>query len=422
MASTATDLTNESVSQDVDLLDAHVISQSRQDAIPVSLYADGEPLPDGPSNVEGPPASPSVFHSVQLPQGNRIFLDICSGMTRPLSAALLNMGADVLSYDLLLRNDHNLLDDSSFEQLLRVCSSGQVGYGGASPSCGQYSRLKLRNDAGLKALRTPEFLDGVPGLSASELQKVQESHTMLIRCVLCLTLIFHAGGHVHLEQPPSAMSWLEPAVQQFLTLISAFCTFISACRYGANWYKSWLFAGSYAPISQLGMLCNHPPGSHVSIAGQLDSNGEFLSKQTVCYPTLLAERFAGIVQPLLSHHSHDWQWCELNNLMPIKPVDAPPFSLEVGGGLPSHPDWSQSERTEVDHLKLLRQSWRDRIIQQRLDRHLLAYLANPDISSPPFSAEILAPFVQEIEEFINSSGLHGPSGTISPWRLAFCIP
>ena len=40
---------------------------------------------------------------------------------------------------------------------------------------------------------------------------------MLSRCVEVLTLVFQAGGHVHLEQPLNAMSWLEKVV----TTISA---------------------------------------------------------------------------------------------------------------------------------------------------------------------------------------------------------
>ena len=95
----------------------------------------------------------------------------------------------------------DLLNDGSYEQLLRICSSGQVAYGAASPSCAHYSRLKLHRP-GPKALRTPEFLDGVPGLSSAELLQVQESFMMLSRTITCLTLIFQAGG-----RPPRATTF-----------------------------------------------------------------------------------------------------------------------------------------------------------------------------------------------------------------------
>ena len=69
----------------------------------------------------------------------RIFLDICSGATRPLSQACLNRGKCILSFDILINADMDLLNDNSYEQLLRLCSSGVVPYASASPSCGQYS-------------------------------------------------------------------------------------------------------------------------------------------------------------------------------------------------------------------------------------------------------------------------------------------
>ena len=268
-------------------------------------------------------ASVSSLHFA-VPEG-RIFLDICSGSTRPLSAAVLALGCDVLSFDILLDASMDLLRDDSYEQLLRICSSGQVGYGSASPACCHYSRLKLRPGPGPKALRTPDALQGVPGLNSHDLQKVQESYLMLSRCVTCLMLIFQAGGHVHLEPPPSAMSWLEDCVQQFLKLTSAWCIVIAACAHGKDWYKTWMFASSFSELCSLGALCQHPPDSHLPIRGIDPASGEFVSRQTACYPEALADRFAKLVDPLLSHNGYDWSWRNRHSILPIKGRYAAPF-------------------------------------------------------------------------------------------------
>ena len=87
---------------------------------------------------------------------SRIFLDIYSGATRPLSQACLNRGKCILSFDILINADMDLLNDNSYEQLLRLCPSGVVAYASASPSCGQYSRLKLR-PGGPPPVRTPDY-------------------------------------------------------------------------------------------------------------------------------------------------------------------------------------------------------------------------------------------------------------------------
>ena len=340
-----------------------------------------------------------------VPDG-RIFLDICSGSTRPLSAAVLAMGCDVLSFDILLDSAMDLLRDDSYEQLLRICSSGQVGYGSASPACCHYSRLKLRPGPGPKALRTPDALQGVPGLDSHDLQKVQESYLMLSRCITCLTLIFQAGGHVHLEQPPSAMSWLEDCVQQFLKLISAWCIVIAACAYGKDWYKTWMFASSFSDLCALGALCQHPPDSHQPIRGIDPVSGEFVSRQTACYPELLAAKFATLVEPLLSHNGYDWSWKNRRSILPVKDRYAAPFSYEDGAGMWSLPDWSSPDRAEPDTFKSLRAQWVQRILQMKLNKKLVAYFSQSEHPAPPFDDETIQSFQQLLIQFFEHHNMH----------------
>ena len=337
---------------------------------------------------------------------SKIFLDICAGSTRPLSSAILARSGAVLSFDILLNSEMDILQDSSYEQLLRICASGQVQYGAASPSCAHYSRLKLAPGPGPRALRTPDALDGIPGLSGHELLQVQESFMMLFRCVTCLTLVYQAGGHVHLEQPPSAMSWLEPCVQQFLILIAAYCTVISACEYGKDWYKQWMFAASWQPISSLGKLCSHAAGSHASIRGVRTDSGEYLSRQTACYPQALAEAFASLVAPLV-YHDPPWDihWTDRHSLLPKKDIFSPPFGQEDGGGFHSNPDWSMGHRPQPDSFAALRKTWMERIVAQRLDLYMLEFFNSVDHSNPPFSDAVLAPFRGDLEKFLTDAGI-----------------
>ena len=112
----------------------------------------------------------------------RVFLDVCSGVSPPLSVAMQSHYCDILSFDVLLDSTCDLFDDIAFERLLRICASGTVGYNANAPSCKEYSRLKLW-PGGPRGLRTPECLDGCPNLTASEMQSLQDSNLMLTRCV-----------------------------------------------------------------------------------------------------------------------------------------------------------------------------------------------------------------------------------------------
>ncbi|CAL1138035.1 unnamed protein product [Cladocopium goreaui] len=298
-------------------------------------------------------------------------------------------------FDVLLDSSMDILSDAAYEDLLRVASSGQVGYGAASPSCCEYSRLKLRDDDGPKALRSPEHLSGLPNLTPWELQRVQESFMMLSRCVEVLTLVFQAGGHVHLEQPLNAMSWLEKVVRQFLQLIGASCINVAACAYEMDIYKAWMFASSFTGLRPLGLR---------------DDSGAFASRATAQYPQKLAQLFANLVDPLLDTSGLDLQWSYLDALMPTKQLSEYPFSQIDGGGAFSYPDWSQDNRQEHDWFKTLRTSWMNRIISERLDKILLAHVASGN-PSPPFSVEILTPFKADLEQFLEAHG-HTPDWSV----------
>ena len=281
--------------------------------------------------VETPPeqsaSSSSPIYPPYRPWGNlapaltqsRIFLDVCCGVNRPLSAAILSRHMVVLSFDILRNADCDILDDIQFERLLRICASGIVAYCATSPPCKEYSRLKLR-PGGPQALRTPSQLDGRPGLTADESMSLQRSHLMLSRCVLCSYLTYDPGGHSHLEQPSSAMSWQEPVVQSYIQHCKCFCTVLAACGYGLDIEKSWMFCSTLEAISKMAYLCEHPRNSHQPVAGVRTASGAYLSKYTAKYPPQLAATFADHVLMLLSKGPHDLDLQSAEQLLPVKPM------------------------------------------------------------------------------------------------------
>ena len=362
--------------------------------------------PQGSTKVEVPPVLASSWGPLTpvLTATHRIFLDVCSGVSRPLSVAMQSHNCDILSFDVLLDSKCDLFDDVIFERLLRICASGIVGYNANSPSCKEYSRLKLR-PGGPIAIRTPECLDGRPNLTVTEMQSLQDSNLMLTRCIQLATVTFSGGGHSHVEQPPSAMSWQEPAMQQFLTTCHCSCVVIAACKYGRSWYKSWMFATTLRDLSHLGCICDHPPGSHENIAGVRASSGEYISRQTAEYPAPLCQALSQYIAPVVSKSNLDMSLSEAEASLPTKPIDSPPFARQDGGGLTSQADWSVPPADTVDVFRTLRHNWMSHIIQCKLDRKLLACFARQD-PNPPFSTEELLPFRKWLVEFLEAQGVH----------------
>ena len=99
-------------------------------------------------------------HRTLHPASKRLFLDVFAGRLRPVTSAAISLGLDCFEpFDLDGDATHNILDDSVFEALLRLCWSGIVALIMLAPPCKEYSRLKLR-PGGPKALRTPQHMDG----------------------------------------------------------------------------------------------------------------------------------------------------------------------------------------------------------------------------------------------------------------------
>ncbi len=145
--------------------------------------ADGTFCPHPPQSNDWIPRSPSnplaiTMESITSKAGSQIFLDLCAGYQRPLSSSLKKFDCDVRTFDILVHSEDDLLDDNRYGLLLRLACSRQVAYSASSPSCNEYSRLKLR-PGGPMALRTPDQLDGIPGLTYDQQLKVQSSATML---------------------------------------------------------------------------------------------------------------------------------------------------------------------------------------------------------------------------------------------------
>eukprot|EP00438_Fugacium_kawagutii_P005241 Skav220659 [mRNA] locus=scaffold2604:21832:27884:+ [translate_table: standard] len=312
---------------------------------------------------------------------------------------LHSRGCDILAFDILIDPTCDLLSDVQYERLLRLCISGSVMYCAASPACREYSRLKLK-PGGPPALRTPEHLEGIPGLDASSLLQVQESFLMLSRSVMCIRLTHSSGNHGHLEQPLSAMSWSEPVVQDYIIDCSCTCSVIAACQVGKDWSKAWLFAGTNPLWEQLAKPCPHPPFTHQNIAGVRTAAGTYLSRETAEYPPALANAFADTFSSLFSKHAHRVTWDHMESILPVKSLDAPPFARQDGGGI-SFADWSAPPAGSSDLFGSLRKSWMNLIISQRLDKQVLAHFSLQK-EHAPFDSSQLEPFRICLEEFLTA--------------------
>ena len=329
------------------------------------------------------------------------FLDICCGANAPLSECLLQSGIQCVCVDALGSEPLDLLDDKTYDSLLRLAFSGIVRMAHAAPPCKEYSRLKLRPGSP-HAVRSPEFLNGFPDNTRSQQQRVEVSQKLMYRAVCILRAVFASGGHASLEQPTNSMAWLEPFVQDFLSEVQATLSVIPACTVGVDVAKQWLFASSFAPIQQLAGTCSHS-GQHQSVIGTRDEQGHFLSQRTAEYPSALASRYCSIVSPLFEGYTiHEYSsFCALSfalQCIPRKERTAPPFGAQDGGGIYSTPDWSYGPRYQSDLLSELRKEWQQWLLEKHIPARLSQHVAN-HCEQPLFTEDETAWLQQSFKRF-----------------------
>ena len=119
----------------------------------------------------------------------------------------------------------------------------------------------------------------------------------------------------------------------------------------------------------------------------------------------MACQFAELIIPLVSHNKHDWSWHNRRSLLPIKGRCEAPISYEDGAGMWSLPDWSLPGREDPDTFRSLRQSWVQRILEQKLDKQLLMYFSQSDHPSPPFTDDSIQIFRTLLIEFFEQHGV-----------------
>ena len=132
----------------------------------------------------------------------------------------------------------------------------------------------------------------------------------------------------------------------------------------------------------MGGQCSHPPNSHESIQGKVDEWGKFEGRKTACYPSLLADKFASLIIPLLTGPAQDLEWNHRFTIQAKKQFADFPF-LRRWWVLFSTPDWSRTDRQEQDHFGSLRKQWLKCIIDGRPDKIFMAHVGS-DNADPPF--------------------------------------
>ena len=195
----------------------------------------------------------------------RLFLDLFAGKLAPCLQQPKNC-TSTASSPLMQQAIHSTTCSMTFFTILqRLCWSGLVCFIWSAPPCSEYSRLKLRQP-GPKPLRTPEHMEGVPGLSQQEQQRVDNSAEIHARSRALIRAATAKGADGGFEQPVDAISWLVPDNIQLLRELNATCAHVAACAHNLGLGN----LGSMLRQTRSGISCSsmHACARHTPVLAQ----------------------------------------------------------------------------------------------------------------------------------------------------------
>ena len=291
---------------------------------PDDLTGDNSRL-GGCLRLRGSGPTPSTDAASTL--GNRVLL-LFSGPRRGedgLAASLKRFGFDPNEVDILC---HPALDlytnDDLFQDLVVEACSGAYCAMIAAPPCGTFSVARLpidgnTNGPGQVRGRSPELIEGLPGLSASAATRVAVANVLVERTVKLATIVYRSGGVFLIENPVDrgdvstpfyrdfwsehASMWLMPCIAKLRSVCLCSLSTFAQCGLGSPYqkYTSVLYSSELhvALNALLSAVCTHE--THDAVAFGMDADGTFLSTYAARYPRamnlVLAEAVSRVRPP-----------------------------------------------------------------------------------------------------------------------------
>ena len=234
---------------------------------------------------------------------------------------------DLRQYDLLRGGDlHDLLNQEVREEGLRL-SEQLFDIIISTPPCNTYSRLRGAGP-GPRMLRSAEYPQGVPGLSAQERATLRDADLLLDFTWAQCDIVQRHPPKIILVEHPEDLGTTRGRRPASIWQSSHHCRLFSAgwhsvachqCSFGAPWCKPTRCLGNFSALDDLGahglphfdsegkytgplVRCQHPPRYTWQ---RKNKHAEFPSKHTATYPEGLCKRLAQLLHQGFLQHRRD---------------------------------------------------------------------------------------------------------------------
>ena len=261
-------------------------------------------------------------------------------------------------------------------------------------------------------MRTKDYLDGLPSLSAHQLLQVQESKEIHRRSSVLCVAVFQQGGFAAEEQPINSLAWCEESHQQFLEQCSCYFVATPACKWDLDWYNTWAIAATCDRIKILAGHCTH--NNHQDFGGKRLPDGSFVGALRTEYPSKLASAIIDILKPWVSQSSsHNQDLALWKQLLAKRPISRGP-RITDGAGNYSSANWTIPLSQDI--FKEVRKRWIHHILKKQFHTRFIQACSQHQ-TDPFITDEDLLPFLQDLTSSFPSINWDTSIQDFQPFRL-----
>ena len=235
-----------------------------------------------------------------------IFLEVCSGCA-VLSFFMSSISAQkvqVIPID-FAGNKHqpkvpitkiDLTQPDQVNILVSLIRSGQVLAAHFAPPCGTCSRAReIYIPGGPVPLRNEEYPLGLPGLSGTDKQRVDQANAVYDAIFRIISELLAANALITVENPDRSLYWLLPLWTKFLKDHNFFDTVFQHCKFTLDraMRPKWVrIRSNFEAVQTIEGPCHL---EHLHLNWGKNSTGKFATSNESEYPPELASKLALII-------------------------------------------------------------------------------------------------------------------------------
>ena len=182
----------------------------------------------------------------------------------------------------------DLREEEDVRDILKMLPN--AGYVHMAPPCGTFSRARDIGSYGLRPLRNAEHVEGIPGLTGTDLARVQSANAVTNAIMRIMRACIRLEVPFTVENPTRSWIWQYRAMPNLISRLHVYDCHM--CMHGGLRKKATRLVSNSPDFKGMRRLCD---GSHEHLSWK-PVNGEFVTAAEAVYPAAFCKKLTALAE------------------------------------------------------------------------------------------------------------------------------